>query len=478
MLFCCKKTVLVVASLLLCSVGSLSAADNPSSDRAAWIRSMNEQVRAKAKADAGEAAAWERANHGVYEGGGAYDAMRGALYFQGKAAEAAGRGDERSAGYYTMLADESCEIAQFNLERSKREGNTYDVERYNQLIQELKSSQELESSSSFSSLIIIAVLILSAAGFGVFYYLKKKRSSMEAIDQKDGNASHQSPVETLAPLFAITQAGEEGQQYYICKTGCTQEGPYPEDMVLTCYKQGIFPVDTLIWYEGAAEWMLIQNVFPTIPDTPDSPPVNQTPLPMPQESAAYFLAQPGMQPQGPYTKSAILSGYYQGVYPAGSMVWGPETASWIPITALPQFAATPVQGGNAIRRQFQTWGKAKDWNPVNAFVSCMKRYAQFSGRASRPEYWYCQLAFFILLLLVGVGRVALAACDAEVVGMLLDLIVRLAIIVPMFALAVRRCHDTGRCGWYILIPIYGWVIFFLPSKNGNNQYGSAPLPPA
>lgn len=309
-------------------------------------------------------------------------------------------------------------------------------------------------------------------------------------------------------------------------------------MVRTCYEQGIFPADTLIWFDGAPEWMPIQNVFteqrqaPSMPSAPETsvppsaasaaesvvatpvaadvqltpsvatisapqpsmpgtsagsvatpPPFVPSSCPVPppfplQEEATYYVALPGMQPQGPYTKSAVLSGYYQGAYPAGTMVWGPETASWIPITALPQFAASPVQGGNAISRQFQTWGKAKDWNPVNAFVSCMKRYAQFSGRASRPEYWYCQLALFILLLLVGVGRVALEACDAELVGMLLALIVRLAIIVPMFALAVRRCHDTGRCGWYILIPIYGWVIFFLPSTNGNNQYGSAPLPPA
>ena len=52
--FCLKKTVFVVVSLLLCSVCSLSAADNPSpaNSRAAWIRSMNEQVRAKARSDA------------------------------------------------------------------------------------------------------------------------------------------------------------------------------------------------------------------------------------------------------------------------------------------------------------------------------------------------------------------------------------------------------------------------------------------
>ena len=319
------------------------------------------------------------------------------------------------------------------------------------------------------------------------------------------------------------------KQYYICKPGRTQEGPYPEDMVRTCYKQGIFPADTLIWFDGAAEWMPIQSIFATsgqassmtsapevsvpkpessaepaavslqaepagsamptpqaaMPAAPAAtvatpPPYMTTPYPAPppppQEEAVYYVAQPGMQPQGPYTRTSVITGYYQGNYPLGSKVWGPDTGTWIPIENL--LGSALHSGVNSAAGHFQGWANAKSWNPITAFVSCMKRYAQFSGRASRSEYWYFQLALFILYIPIIIAQAVLAECDAEVVGGLLDFIFRLATLVPIIAVAARRCHDTGRSGWFMLIPIYGWVLFFLPSKYEDNPYGSSPLPPA
>lgn len=319
------------------------------------------------------------------------------------------------------------------------------------------------------------------------------------------------------------------KQYYICKPGRTQEGPYPEDMVRTCHEQGIFPADTLIWFDGAVEWMPIQSVFATlgrassmtsapessVPEpepsaasadislqteptdssmpTPQSampaapavtvatpPPYMTTPYPVPppppKEEAVYYVAQPGMQPQGPYTRTTVITGYYQGAYPLGSRVWGPDTGTWIPIENL--LGSALHSCNKSAVGHFQGWGNAKSWNPITAFVSCMKRYAQFNGRASRSEYWYFQLAWFILYIPIVIAQAVLAECDAEGVGLLLELIFRLSTLVPMVAVAARRCHDTGRSAWFMLIPIYGWVLFFLPSKNENNSYGDSPLPPA
>lgn len=285
------------------------------------------------------------------------------------------------------------------------------------------------------------------------------------------------------------------KQYYICKPGRAQEGPYPEDIVRTCYEQSVFPADTLIWFDGAAEWMAIQNVFGEpkasapaqalqpqeavlqvpMPPTPQSPAPTPYPAP-PQEEPTYYVALPGAQPQGPYTRTSVITGYYQGTYPLGSKVWGPDTGTWIPIENL--LGSALQSGVKSVVGHFPGWGNAKSWNPITAFVSCMKRYAQFSGRASRSEYWFFQLAWFILSIPIVIAKVVLAECDAEGVGLLLELIFRLSTFVPMVAVAVRRCHDTGRSGWFMLIPIYGWVLVFLPSKNENNPYGSSPLPPA
>ena len=160
----------------------------------------------------------------------------------------------------------------------------------------------------------------------------------------------------------------------------------------------------------------------------------------------------------------------------GSRVWGPDTGTWIPIENL--LGSALHSCNKSVVEHFQGWGNAKSWNPITAFVSCMKRYAQFNGRASRSEYWYFQLAWFILYIPIVIAKAVLAECDAEGVGLLLELIFRLSTLVPMVAVAARRCHDTGRSGWFMLIPIYGWVLFFLPSKNENNPYGNSPLPPA
>ncbi|PVA06523.1 DUF805 domain-containing protein [Thalassorhabdomicrobium marinisediminis] len=70
-----------------------------------------------------------------------------------------------------------------------------------------------------------------------------------------------------------------------------------------------------------------------------------------------------------------------------------------------------------------------------------QKYARFSGRASRSEYWWFVLASVILLVL------------ASLLAPILYLIVFLGLIVPLAAAGYRRLQDTGRPGWYIFIPV-------------------------
>lgn len=71
-----------------------------------------------------------------------------------------------------------------------------------------------------------------------------------------------------------------------------------------------------------------------------------------------------------------------------------------------------------------------------------QKYASFQGRASRSEYWWFVLAYVI-------GAVVLALLGIRILGMLYTL----ALIVPLTAAGWRRLQDTGRPGWYILIPV-------------------------
>ena len=110
-----------------------------------------------------------------------------------------------------------------------------------------------------------------------------------------------------------------------------------------------------------------------------------------------------------------------------------------------------------------------------------KKYAQFSGRARRKEYWYFALFNVIISIALSVLDVVLGTYSKGGGIGLLDGIYTLAILIPAIAVTVRRLHDTGRSGWWLLIgfiPLIGGLIllFFmvLDSKPGANEYGENP----
>lgn len=102
-------------------------------------------------------------------------------------------------------------------------------------------------------------------------------------------------------------------------------------------------------------------------------------------------------------------------------------------------------------------------------------YAQFSGRASRSEYWWFILFSFLANIGTGVIDLALGS-QIQVVGTL----VGLALLIPGFALIARRMHDTGRSGWWFLIVFTGigfFVYLYWSAKSGEkrpNKYGPVP----
>ena len=118
---------------------------------------------------------------------------------------------------------------------------------------------------------------------------------------------------------------------------------------------------------------------------------------------------------------------------------------------------------------------------MNWYLGALKKYADFSGRARRREYWF-YILFYVIILVV------LTICDTIIgttmqgAGLgILTLIYLLAVLIPTLAVTVRRLHDTGRSGWWILIqlvPIVGVFIllYFLVSDSnpGTNAYGPSP----
>jgi uncharacterized membrane protein YhaH (DUF805 family) len=108
------------------------------------------------------------------------------------------------------------------------------------------------------------------------------------------------------------------------------------------------------------------------------------------------------------------------------------------------------------------------------YIEVLKKYAVFQGRARRAEYWYFVLFNIIASLLLGLVDGLLGT---GFIGFLYYILVFL----PSLAVQVRRLHDVGKSGWWILIgliPLIGWiwllVLLVKDSDAGENKYGPNP----
>ncbi|MFG3345987.1 DUF805 domain-containing protein [Streptomyces sp. NPDC048018] len=111
---------------------------------------------------------------------------------------------------------------------------------------------------------------------------------------------------------------------------------------------------------------------------------------------------------------------------------------------------------------------------MNWYLEAFKKYAVFSGRARRKEFWMFQL--FNLL-----ASIIASVIDGALGIQLLSLIYLLAVLVPSLAIAVRRLHDTGRSGWWLLIgliPLVGAIVLLVfyctEGDQAPNEHGTNP----
>jgi uncharacterized membrane protein YhaH (DUF805 family) len=119
------------------------------------------------------------------------------------------------------------------------------------------------------------------------------------------------------------------------------------------------------------------------------------------------------------------------------------------------------------------------------YIKVLKQYADFSGRARRKEFWMFTLINTIIYAVPYTLAFTMLSTNPEsVVASVLFGIVglyALGILVPSLAVTVRRLHDTGRSGWWILIglvPLIGFIVLLVfyvqDSQPGSNQYGENP----
>ncbi|WP_421381885.1 DUF805 domain-containing protein [Bacillus salacetis] len=109
------------------------------------------------------------------------------------------------------------------------------------------------------------------------------------------------------------------------------------------------------------------------------------------------------------------------------------------------------------------------------YLKVLRNYVNFSGRARRKEYWMFMLFNFIISIPL-IAIETMADLDEW-----LTTLYSLLIFLPSFAVLVRRLHDTGRSGWWVLIslvPLVGAIVLLvfacLDSEDGQNKWGPNP----
>ena len=132
---------------------------------------------------------------------------------------------------------------------------------------------------------------------------------------------------------------------------------------------------------------------------------------------------------------------------------------------------------------------------MGAVKTCLRKYKDFTGRASRGEYWFFFLFSSVAYIVIGIVALILEAITGFVFGLVSDeagetvgslvavLIIfggSLALLLPNIAAGARRLHDTNKSGWLLLLNIIPFgnivvlVLLALKGTDGPNRFGDAP----
>jgi len=116
---------------------------------------------------------------------------------------------------------------------------------------------------------------------------------------------------------------------------------------------------------------------------------------------------------------------------------------------------------------------------MNWFLVALKKYAVFSGRSTRSEFWYFTL--FQIIIIIGLSLLLAVIGLSPEIAAIVPLVASLALLLPAIAVGVRRLHDIDKSGWWMLlmiVPIVSLllIIFFVKKgTDGQNRFGEDPL---
>lgn len=115
---------------------------------------------------------------------------------------------------------------------------------------------------------------------------------------------------------------------------------------------------------------------------------------------------------------------------------------------------------------------------MNYFLDALKNYVNFTGRATRQQYWMYILFYIVFYFVAVMLDINLGQFDEEEMTGFISTIYTFGLLLPTIAILARRLHDIGRSSWWILlilIPVAGSLVILIftliDSQKGENEYG-------
>ncbi|MFH1084426.1 MAG: DUF805 domain-containing protein [Chloroflexota bacterium] len=110
---------------------------------------------------------------------------------------------------------------------------------------------------------------------------------------------------------------------------------------------------------------------------------------------------------------------------------------------------------------------------MNWYIGVLKKYAVFSGRARRKEYWMFVLFNIVAAVILSLVESLVRGGSGSASNTLVS-IYQLAVLLPTIGVAVRRMHDTDHSGWWLLVPIANLIFALTAGTQGDNRFGPDP----
>lgn len=194
-------------------------------------------------------------------------------------------------------------------------------------------------------------------------------------------------------------------------------------------------------------------------------------------SQVWYYVENG-ESQGPITQQEFDANRANGTIRPDTLVWKDGMGDWVASNTL---ASDPVSRPVSVNPAFGQVASTHTGQRSDAstFVGALKdgfsRYVDFGTRSNRPQYWY----WFLWMIIIGI---ATSFVDGMVgTGGALNGLWTLGALLPGIAVGIRRLHDIGKSGWWLLlafIPLVGAIVlivfFCTKSEQQPNQWGPVP----